>query len=82
MKTWTLPGRADSVLQEPSSMAGAFERQPAETTEHLPARARIGKIGSRLAAQWPKAVIGFGFVLTVIWVVLLGWGVAQIFRTW
>ena len=82
MKTWTLLGREESVLQERSSMTVAFDRQPAETAEHVPARAGIAKIGSRLAAQWPKAAIGFGFVLTVVWVILLGWGVVHLFRLW
>ena len=80
MKTWTLLGREASVLQEPSSMAAPFDREPAETREHPPARAKLGKIGSRLAAQWPKAAIGCGFVLTVVWVVLLGWVLVRIFR--
>jgi hypothetical protein len=31
-----------------------------------------------LANQWPKAAIGFGFVLTVVWVTLLGWGLIHI----
>jgi hypothetical protein len=63
-------------------MTLAFDRRPAGTTEHDPAGARIANIGSRLAAQWPKAAIGFGFVLTVVWVILLGWGVVHLFRLW
>jgi len=37
-------------------------------------RARSAAIGGWLADQWPKAAIGFGFALTIAWVVALGWG--------
>jgi hypothetical protein len=42
-------------------------------------KARVARAGLSVEEHWLVAIIGAGFVVTAIWILILGWATTEIF---